>query len=401
VDFYLIGGGETAYALPIQTGSWQSVDIPLSDFSGVDLTQVIQFKFDAQTAGDSPTLYIDNLYFHTVGGGSGGGTAVLVNGNFEAGDFTGWTQSSGGGAITLDSSEQGGRTGTVARLVASGSSASAQDVLLSQIDLVEIDSVAINGGDSVTVSVDVFGSLSGAGGVVFVELISRNSGSDETGRSFIGPAPITPTTTWTTYSSTVNVAADVSGGITLQLKSSCGAVDGCVVDASFDNVSIVAAGGGGVVAEPSDAPVAPTASDTISIFSDAYTDVTGVDTNPGWGQTTVTTTESVASNDVLKMAGLTFQGIDFGGARDVSGHDTVHIDFWTADATAVDFYLIGGGETAYALPIQTGSWQSVDIPLSDFSGVDLTQVIQFKFDAQTAGDSPTMYIDNLYFHTVG
>ncbi|MCP3869952.1 MAG: hypothetical protein GY703_18035, partial [Gammaproteobacteria bacterium] len=365
VDFYLIGAGETAYALPIQTGSWQSVDIPLSEFSGVDLTQVNQFKFDAQTAGDSPTIYIDNLYFHTVGGDTGGETGVLANGDFESGDFTSWTQTPDGGSIALDTSEQGGRSGTVARLIASGSTVSAQDVLLSQVNLMELDSVAISGGDQVTVSVDVYGSLSGAGGVVFIELISRNAAGVETGRSFIGPAPVTPTTTWTTYSETVSVAADVSGGITLQLKSSCGPVDGCVVDASFDNITIVAAGGGGVVAEPSDAPDAPTASDTISIFSDAYTDVTGVDTNPGWGQTTVTTTESVASNDIIKMAGLTFQGIDFSGnAQDVSGKDTVHIDFWTADATAVDFYLIGAGETAYALPIQTGSWQSVDIPLS-------------------------------------
>ncbi|MCP4876642.1 MAG: hypothetical protein GY896_14380, partial [Gammaproteobacteria bacterium] len=170
VDFYLIATSEAAYALPIATGSWQSVDIPLSAFTGVDLTQVIQFKFDAQTAGDSPTLFIDNLYFYTA------------------------------------------------------SAATA----------------------------------------------------------------------------------------------------------------------------PSDAPTAPTASSTVSIFSDAYTDVVGVDTNPNWGQATVVTTESIAANDVLKLAGLNYQGIDFGGAQDVSGHDTVHIDFWTADATAVDFYLIATSEAAYA-----------------------------------------------------
>ena len=102
----------------------------------------------------------------------------------------------------------------------------------------EINSVSISGGDSVTVSFDVFGQTLGAGGVVFVELISRNSGGGETGRSFIGPVPTFPTMAWTTYMSTVNVAADVSGGVTLQLKSSCGAVDGCVTDASFDNVTM-------------------------------------------------------------------------------------------------------------------------------------------------------------------
>ena len=73
----------------------------------------------------------------------------------------------------------------------------------------DINGVTISGGDSVTVSVDVFGTLAGAGGVVFIELISRDSGGNETGRSFIGPAPIFPTAAWATESSTVNVAADV------------------------------------------------------------------------------------------------------------------------------------------------------------------------------------------------
>ena len=209
-----------------------SVDIPLTAFTAVDLANVIQLKFDG-----NGTVFLDNLYFTTAGGG---GSAAFVNGDFETGDFTGWTQTPDGGSITLDTSAQGGRTGTVARLVATGAVvAGAQDVLLSQVDLTEINSVSISGGDSVTVSVDVFGTLSGAGGVVFIELISRASGGAETGRSFIGPAPIFPTTTWTTHSSTVNVAADVSGGITLQLKSSCGPVDGCGVDASFDNASMV------------------------------------------------------------------------------------------------------------------------------------------------------------------
>ena len=49
-----------------------------------------------------------------------------------------------------------------------------------------------------------------------------------------------------------------------------------------------------------------------SIFSSPpYVDAGGVDTNPNWGQATVTTVETVAGNSTLKMAGLNYQGIDF------------------------------------------------------------------------------------------
>ena len=242
-------GGNVGLAgyTPVATaGNWNTYEIPLTDFTALNPSLVNKLGFfNARDAGDvllAGTLYLDDIHFTTVGGGGPGGPVgdgTFVNGDFEAGDFTGWTQTPDGGSITLDSSEQGGRAGTVARLVATGAASGAQDVLLSQVDLVEINSVSLSGGDSVTVSVDVFGSLTGAGGVVFIELISRAANGSETGRNFIGPAPITPTAMWTTQSSTVNVAADVSGGITLQLKSSCGAVDGCGVDASFDNVSMV------------------------------------------------------------------------------------------------------------------------------------------------------------------
>jgi hypothetical protein len=43
---------------------------------------------------------------------------------------------------------------------------------------------------------------------------------------------ITPAA-WTNYSYTVRTGPDVSGGITLKLKSSCGPVNGCLVNVFF------------------------------------------------------------------------------------------------------------------------------------------------------------------------
>ena len=76
-------------------------------------------------------------------------------------------------------------------------------------------------------------------GQFFTELSTGGASADY----FISPGqdgtPLTPTTTWTTYSRSITITTDVSGGVTLQLKAGCGAVAGCTVDAYFDNVTIV------------------------------------------------------------------------------------------------------------------------------------------------------------------
>ncbi|MGB5336991.1 MAG: hypothetical protein WBN07_15335, partial [Woeseiaceae bacterium] len=231
------------------TNQWEELTF---DFSGVigdpnntDIAGLVIFPdFDARTQDN--IVYFDDVTFEAVPTG-GGGTGSFVNGDFETGDFTGWTLTQdppGRGSINVDSSGQGGRAGTVARLVAAGDATGTNDVVIGQVAL---GAGTIQPGDSIDVSFDLYGALSGAGGVVFVEVIFLNAaGQDEGGRNFVGPAaPYTPTTTWTPYSGTViaGVGAnasgwDVSGGVTLELKAACGAIaGGCGVDASFDNVT--------------------------------------------------------------------------------------------------------------------------------------------------------------------
>ncbi len=154
---------------------------------------------------------------------------------------------------------------------------------------------------------------------------------------------------------------------------------------------------------PGEAAPAPTAAagDVISVYSDTYGDIAGLNIDPDWGQATVTTGAMIGDNNMVKMEGLNYQGIDWSGTpQDVSGKTHVHLDVWTKDATAVDFFLISPGkETPVALTITTGQWVGYDIALSDYSSVvDLAGVIQFKFDAVAAGDSPTLYVDNMYFY---
>ena len=155
----------------------------------------------------------------------------------------------------------------------------------------------------------------------------------------------------------------------------------------FDDIVLVEGDGSGggndeapTTAAP--APILPEA-DVISIFSDAYTDGSGTDFNPDWGQATVVTQEDIAGNNTLKYENLNYQGTAFASPLDVSGMTMLHVDYWTADSTGFNGFLISTGpaETPHAFEVTTGQWVSVDIPLSEFSSVvDLADVIQMKFD---------------------
>ena len=107
---------------------WYQVVLPMSGFANVDPAVGVLFEaVGPQNAdGGAPFSFLATDIGFSGTAGGGGGERYLHNGDFETGDFTGWTQSTGGGTITLDSSGQGGRAGTVARLVATGSAGGAK-----------------------------------------------------------------------------------------------------------------------------------------------------------------------------------------------------------------------------------------------------------------------------------
>ncbi|MBN2486430.1 MAG: hypothetical protein JXB34_10695, partial [Bacteroidales bacterium] len=76
------------------------------------------------------------------------------------------------------------------------------------------------------------------------------------------------------------------------------------------------------------APPARNASDVISVFSGAYTDLSGTDFNPNWGQSTQVSFTDFDGNNTMKYANLNYQGTVLGGNVDVSLMDTLHLDMW-------------------------------------------------------------------------
>jgi hypothetical protein len=162
----------------------------------------------------------------------------------------------------------------------------------------------------------------------------------------------------------------------------------------IDNVYF--ANTGAPPSEPTTAAPVPTypAANVISVFSNSYTNIPGTDLNPAWQQTTVVTQVSIAGNNTLKYKGLNYQGIELGSAQNVSALTYLHLDFWTANSTSLKVFLISPGpvETPQVLVVPTSGWTSVDIPLTSFSPVALSNVIQLKFEGN--GD---IFLDNILF----
>jgi len=167
----------------------------------------------------------------------------------------------------------------------------------------------------------------------------------------------------------------------------------------FDNIQVPDGVVTGPLPEPTTVPPIPphAAADVISIYSDTYTDIPGTDFNPNWGQSTTVTVDYIAAgNNTLKYENLNYQGTQFASALDVSGYENLHVDFWTPNSTDLGIFMISTGpiEIEYLLvpPGTTESWQSLDIPLTAFAGINLADVIQFKVDG-----NGTIYFDNWYF----
>lgn len=146
----------------------------------------------------------------------------------------------------------------------------------------------------------------------------------------------------------------------------------------------------------SPAPTPPTrnATDVISVYGAAYTNITGVNTNPNWGQSTAVTEIQISGDNTLQYANFNYQGTDWAGnAQNISAMEYLHVDVWTNSQSPNVFAISSGTEVPHPISSVPGAWQSLNIPVTGLTG-NLANVIQFKFDG---GSNGTIYLDNLYF----
>lgn len=206
----------------------------------------------------------------------------------------------------------------------------------------------------------------------------------------------------TTVAKVVDGLVRVVGVGTANITASLGGVP------AFGQVGLTA------TAAPGTASPVPTlpAADVISLFSDAYPNVTVDKWSADWDAADVSDV-MVGGNATKKYSNLSFAGIEFiSRTIDATNMTHLHLDVWAANGTLfrvklVDFgadgAFAGGDDKEFELGFNaattpaftTGSWVSLDLPLSSFTGLTtkahLAQIV-------LSGNVPTLYLDNLYLH---
>jgi len=166
------------------------------------------------------------------------------------------------------------------------------------------------------------------------------------------------------------------------------------------------------------------ASDVISIFSDAYTNVP-VDFYNGFYapfQTTTSNDFSVGGDNILNYQNYNFVGIEFNQnvpTIDATGKTMMHFDIFIPDAldsaatlrfNVVDFgadqSFGGGDDTSVALSLNTGTspalvtgqWIGVDMNITGLANQNNLGQIVFDADTNTGPRPSGFYVDNIYIY---
>jgi Secretion system C-terminal sorting domain len=154
------------------------------------------------------------------------------------------------------------------------------------------------------------------------------------------------------------------------------------------------------------------ASNVISMFSNAYTNVP-VDTwQTSWSQGTLTDV-LIDGDATKKYSALNFVGVEtVANQINASSMLYFHVDAWTPNMTGFRVKLVdfgadaafgGGDDTEHELSFTPtlSQWNSYDIALSDFTGlVNRNHIAQLIF-AGSPANSGTLFVDNVYFANNG
>jgi hypothetical protein len=176
-----------------------------------------------------------------------------------------------------------------------------------------------------------------------------------------------------------------------------------------------------VVAPTTVPPTPPTydAQNVISLFSDAYTDVSNITWGTTWDSATVTD-EVAAGNNVKKVNIGAFLGVDFSSNKiNLTDFTHFHIDLWTDTATADKSFNhklsnhVGASESS-AIEFSTtnasspslpntnpGAWISYDIPLTSFTQASNSLARDAIAQYLITSNLGIVYLDNIYFYKQG
>lgn len=159
-------------------------------------------------------------------------------------------------------------------------------------------------------------------------------------------------------------------------------------------------------------PPARAATDVISLFSNAYTDIAVTEWSTSWDSADISDLQ-IAGNDTKKINFGNFLGIELGSYLDLSSFTHMHFDYWIIDDLApgqvlnpkLSNHAAEAGETSAIESTNaittTGEWVSYDVALADFTiggggSADKNKIKQILF--ASAATFSEVYVDNIYFH---
>ena len=406
------GGDDSEHEIVITNptlNTWISIDIPMSDFTGLNASSnIAQFILSGLPAGGG-TVYVDNMYFSDSGCNAMTGPPAAPDPTCDASNVISMF-SNVYTDVAVDTWLTGWSSATLTDLQLSGNDTK----LYENVDFLGIETTGANLIDASAMTnfhLDIWTPNMTTFRIKIVDFGPDQSfdGGDDSEHEIVITNPTLntwvsidiPMSDFTGLNSSSQIAQLIFSGIP---------VGGGTV--YVDNV-YYSDSGCTVVQTPQVAAAEPQcdAAEVISLFSNAYTDV-GVDTwLTGWSSATLSDIQ-IAGNDVKLYENVDFLGIETTGANliDASTMTNFHLDIWTPNMTSFNVKLVdfgadqafGGGDDSehqitIANPAQN-SWVSLDIPLADFLGLTSTsQIAQIVLSGLPTGLG-TVYVDNVYFH---
>ncbi|WP_116107959.1 T9SS type A sorting domain-containing protein [Lewinella sp. IMCC34191] len=400
----------------LPNGEWVSVDLPLGLFAGMNMTDISQIIISSAPAEES-IVYLDNLYFYS-GGESLGETPLDLPVTFEDEDVTyGLSDFEGASSQVVEDPTNAENTVAQTTKIVGAQTYAGTTITLdrggSPFDPGFASPIPFTA-DSTTVSVRVWSPTAGTPVRLKVEASNDNTISVETETNTVVAEA------WDTL--VFDFAMEATGTAALNLGSmynkmsiffDFGSQPEEAATYYWDDVYF-----GGQATEmeeeeegPQMAAPAPIheGDDIISLFSDAYTDVPVNTWRAEWSESGFME-DTIMGNAVKFYPDLGYAGIEMLGdsALDLSMMNTFHIDYWTENLDTlliklVDFGDDGPGEgndTEFEIPYQVtekGEWVRLDIALSDFTGINLTDISQLIISARPYR-TESVYIDNVYFY---
>ncbi len=401
-------------------GTWVSFDLPLADFAGLTTrSNMAQYIF----SGSLSRVFLDNLYFYN--------DAVMPPPTPTEPTMPAPTPTYAAEAVislfsdaytdvTVDAFSTGWDAADVEDVDIQGSAA--KKYTGASLIGMETGSAQIDASGMTNFRIDVWTADEIDETSVFrIKLVSFGDDGAFGGDDVEGELSYTTTTTpslaggtWITF----DIPLSQFTTLTQTANMAQYILSGSLSTIWVDNILFYDANAAPAPTEPGSPAPTPTyaAENVISLFSDAYTDVTVDAFSTGWDAAEVEDVD-IQGNAAKKYTGASLIGMETGSAQiDATGMTHFRIDVWTPDEideTSVfriklvsfgnDGAFAGGddaeGELSYTpttTPALTGgTWLTFDIPLSEFT--TLTQTANMA-QYILSGNLSTLWVDNILFH---